>query len=137
LSPSITIVPAPLDREVVHADHLDAVLDEVRGARPGHADVVGVELGVAPQPRVRGLEQHADIVRQIDRFEVLRGDAGARVDLDDPGAPDQQLQRQRLGPRAIVEKVAGRVDVGAGVGAEVEGRDVGAGAVGDALVRFD
>ena len=41
-------------------------------------------------------------------------------------AADQHLERQRLGAGAVVEEMARRVDVGAGVRAHVQRRDVGA-----------
>ena len=71
------------------------------------------------------------------RREVLGGDAGARGDLDDARAADQQLERQRLGAGAVVEEMARRVDVRAGVRAHVQRRDVRAVAARDPLDRLE
>jgi hypothetical protein len=56
-------------------------------------------------------------LREVDQGQIFGGDPGARVDLDDPGAPHQELERQRLRASAGVEEMAQRVDMGPGVGA--------------------
>src|ERR1700748_3722967 len=49
-----------LDRQVVHADDFDAMLDQMFRARFGDADIVGVELWRTPQPRVPRLDEQPD-----------------------------------------------------------------------------
>src|SRR5262245_45640281 len=45
-----------LDREIVDADDLDAMLDQVSRAGFAQTDIVGVEIGRPPETRVRRLE---------------------------------------------------------------------------------
>ena len=59
-------------------DRVSKAIDEMFRARLEDADVVLVKLGSAPQPRVERLDQHADVIRQVDRSQILRGHAGAR-----------------------------------------------------------
>ena len=49
----------------------------------------------------------------------------------DARAADQQVERQRVDARLVVEEVPRRVDVRAGVRAHHQARDVGGIAVGD------
>ena len=65
----MTIVPPPsstwcagapgllelLNRQVIDAEHFDALADQMFGAGLGHADVIGVELRRTPQPRIEVL----------------------------------------------------------------------------------
>ena len=39
------------------------------GSRRGDADEIAVKLRRSPEPRVVGLEQHADVLRQVDAEE--------------------------------------------------------------------
>ena len=63
--------------------------------------------------------------------------AAATRDVDDAGAADQQVQRQRVDAARVVEEVFRRVDMRAGVGAEHQARDVRTSPVGDALDRLE
>src|SRR5581483_7056407 len=125
-----------LDRQVVHADHLDAMIDQVPGGALRDADVVGAELGRSPQTRVGGLDEEPHVLREVEVLEIRRLDAAARCDLDDARPPEQHLERQRLGAEALIEEVPRRIDVRAGVGAHVDGRDVRALAARDPLDRL-
>jgi hypothetical protein len=64
--------------------------------------------------------------RRVDRLRHRRR-------VDDQGVADQRLEGNLVDAGVALEEVVGRVDVGAGVRAEVDGRDVGDGAIGDRL----
>ena len=102
------------DRQVVDADDLDAVLDEMSRARLGHADVVRVELGRAPQPRVVRLDQQPDVFGR-DRG---RARSSAAMPLRDVTSmtrarPSSSSSGSASVPGAVVEEMPRRVDVGA------------------------
>jgi len=59
------------------------------------------------------------------------------VDLDDDGLAHQHVEGQGLDGRSPVDEVVWRVDVGPGVGAHVDLRDVGGVPPGDAMRRLD
>ena len=137
--PSMTIVPPPsstwcagrarrlelLDRQVVDADHLDAVLDQMPGARLGHADVVRVELRRAPQPRVVRLDQHPDVLREIDgRADRRRAMPVRDVTSITRARPISISSGSASAPAPLVEKMPRGVDVRPGVRAHVERRHV-------------
>ena len=126
-----------LDRKIVDAQHLDAAIDEMFRARLGDADVVLMEFTIAPQPRVRGLDQDAHVFGEIRRRELVGPDPAPRQDLDHARAAHQHLERQRVDARALVEEVTRRVDVRAGVGAHVHRRHVRAPPARHSLRRFE
>ena len=126
-----------LDRKVVDPDDLDPAGDQMLGARSGDADVVRVELGRSPQARVRGLEQDAELLRQVEARQLLGANPVARADLDDTGTAEHHLERQGVGAGRVVEEVARRIDVRAGMCTQMQRGDIRAVAPSDALDGFD
>jgi hypothetical protein len=124
------------NRQVVHAQNLDAVLDDVFGARFGHADVIGMEVGGSPESGVDRLDEHADVFREIELSEVVGADALSGGHLDDARPADEHLERQSVGAKALIEKVTRRVDVRPGMGAQMQRRHVRAVAAGQTLDGF-
>src|SRR5262249_2499571 len=59
-----------LDRQVVDAHHLDALVDQVPRARLGDADEARLEGRRSPQPRVARLEEHADVLGEVEPGQV-------------------------------------------------------------------
>ena len=91
-SPSTTITPAPssawcagkpvageaVDRQVVEADELEARLRQVECGVLAQVDVVLLVAGPQQLPRHARLQQHAQVVAQVERLEVGALDALAR-----------------------------------------------------------
>ena len=114
-----------LDAEGVDPDELHAPVEERVGRVGRERDVVAEErLGAGPPYGVGGAEQDP---RGPDRHpgDVVPADPGAgRVDDDHDAGSVQDGQVELVGRRPPGEKVEGRVDVGAGVGAERPDREV-------------
>ena len=96
----------------------------------------GVKAGIVPERGIGRLEQHAQVLAQPGGRELFGADAASFRNLDHPRATEQKIQRQRIDPARVVEKVPGSVDVRAGVRAHDEARHVRAGTLRDALDRL-
>ena len=125
-----------LDRQIVDADDLDAVLDQVFRPRFGDADEVGVEVRRAPQAGIVGLDQDPDVFGEIAGGQVIGRDALPCRELDDRARP-HNMSRGSASLPGPSSKMAGRVDVGAAVRTQMQRRDVRAVAVGDPLDGFE
>jgi dihydrofolate reductase len=127
------------DRKVVDPDQADAAPDQRLGGRRVRGDESRIELGAIPQPCLTRPEQQSVLaVGDLEPGEVLRGDrrpGGRRV--DDPGRPHQDVEARRLGTGGALDEVDRRIDVRAGVDAELHAADVAHGAVGHRLGELD
>ena len=136
-SPSTTITPAPssawcagkfecgepVDREVVEAHELETRLCQVERGVLAQVEVVLLVAAAEQLPRHARLEQHAQVVAQVERLEIGALDALARQDLHDPGLAHQDLERERVDRRPTRDEVGGRVHVGPRMGGEPEARE--------------
>ena len=92
-------------RQVINADHLDAAID--RNRAPLSATPMNVGSNVEfPRGAVAGLEQHADVIAQIQLSQVGAGDSTSCRHLDDAGA-SADVERQAFDTLATVEKWRG------------------------------
>jgi hypothetical protein len=122
-----------LDGEVVDAHELDPGLDQVaRGVRR-QIDEVLLELRAAQLPGHARLQEHADIVAQVEGLQVGPVHLVAGRNRHYPGLAHEDLEREMIHGGPVGEEVVGRVHVRPGVSAQGDAGHVVGLAIGDPM----
>ena len=125
-----------VDRKVVEAHQLEAGLGQIKRRILGEVDVILLVARLQQLARHPRLQEHAQVVTQVERLEVGPLDALAGQDLHDACLSHQDLERQGVDRGTAGHEMGRRVHVGAAVRGEVQARQA-VGRVTGSLNLFD
>src|SRR5216110_1050325 len=120
-----------LDRQIIDADQLDSVVNEVLSAVGGDKRVVLDEIALQKKRRVASPKQDSFVTSDGAGTQLVDSNReNAVVKTHQQRRPDQSVQRDLVDGLAVVEEMTRGVDVGARVRAESYRRHIRAGTLG-------
>lgn len=126
------------DREVVHADELDAPRYQILRAVRREERVVPDKLRLREKSRVSGLEQHSRVLCEIVLAQLTGAHRHNIVrERDQQRGPDQLVEPNLVDRLAVVEEMLRGVNMCPGVRSETHRRYICARAFGYRLLELD
>lgn len=126
------------DRQVVDADQLEPFVHEILRAVRSQESVILRELPGREQRGVPRAEQNALVIAQVELAELrLPYRTYVVTQAHEQGPPRQFFEGDEVDWLAIHEEMARGIDVGAGMRAKIDRRDIRARSGGDGLLQGD
>ena len=110
--------------KVINADKPDPCLHQVTGGISGYERITGVQFFLSEQDGVICPQQQAANPFQVQCLQYLPVNTADPRQLKKAGFTQQDVGADTVNSRGALDEMSRRVDVGGGVGTDVEQRDV-------------